>query len=63
MGRRPRRPQHAVSAVNEPVLSYAPGTPERAALRAALAELAGRRTEMPLRIGGREVRTKRTFDA
>ncbi len=54
---------HAVSRVptptNEPVLSYAPGTPERVALKAALAELASTRTEIPLRIDGRPVATGR----
>jgi 1-pyrroline-5-carboxylate dehydrogenase len=44
---------------NEPNLSYAPGTPERAALKAKLAELSSREIEIPLVIGGREVRTGR----
>ncbi|HYG69209.1 MAG TPA: aldehyde dehydrogenase family protein, partial [Anaeromyxobacteraceae bacterium] len=44
---------------NEPILSYAPGTPERAALKAKLAELSSREIEIPLVIGGREVRTGR----
>ncbi|MGC3997690.1 MAG: L-glutamate gamma-semialdehyde dehydrogenase [Anaeromyxobacter sp.] len=44
---------------NEPVLSYAPGTPERAALKAALTEQGGHELEIPLVIGGREVRTGR----
>jgi 1-pyrroline-5-carboxylate dehydrogenase len=48
---------------NEPVLSYAPGTPERAALEAALAEQAGAPIEIPLVIGGQEVRTGRTAHA
>ena len=48
---------------NEPVLTYAPGTPERAALKARLAELGGRELEIPLVIGGREVRTGRLADA
>jgi 1-pyrroline-5-carboxylate dehydrogenase len=43
--------------VNEPVLSYAPGSPERAALKAALDRMAGEEIEIPLVIGGREVRT------
>ncbi len=47
---------------NEPVLSYAPGTPERAALQARLAELSSREIEIPLVIGGREVRTGRIAD-
>jgi 1-pyrroline-5-carboxylate dehydrogenase len=43
--------------VNEPVYSYAPGTPERARLKAALAELSADKIEIPLIIGGKEVRT------
>lgn len=43
--------------VNEPVLSYAPGTPERATLQRALAEVMGRTVEIPAVIGGREVRS------
>jgi 1-pyrroline-5-carboxylate dehydrogenase len=49
--------------VNEPVYSYAPGTPERRALKARLASLAGERIDIPLIIGGREVRTEPTCDA
>jgi 1-pyrroline-5-carboxylate dehydrogenase len=48
---------------NEPVLTYAPGTPERVALKAQLAELGGRDLEIPLVIGGREVRTGRIVEA
>jgi 1-pyrroline-5-carboxylate dehydrogenase len=48
---------------NEPVLSYAPGTPERAALKARLADLMSREIEIPLVIGGREVRTGRIAEA
>jgi 1-pyrroline-5-carboxylate dehydrogenase len=44
---------------NEPVLSYAPGTPERATLRARIGELAAEELEIPLVIGGKEVRTGR----
>ncbi len=44
---------------NEPVLSYAPGTPERGALKARLAELGREELEIPLVIGGKEVRTGR----
>lgn len=44
---------------NEPVLSYAPGTPERQALKAKLAELASNPIEVPLFIGGREIKTGR----
>ena len=48
--------------VNEPVLSYAPGSPERAELKAKLAELSGQVVDIPLIIGGKEVRTGRTQD-
>ena len=43
--------------VNEPVLSYAPGSPERAALKKALAELKKEEIDIPMYIGGEEVRT------
>ena len=49
--------------VNEPVLSYAPGTRERAELKRTLKDLSGRQIEIPLIIGGKEVRTGRTVDA
>jgi 1-pyrroline-5-carboxylate dehydrogenase len=45
--------------VNEPVKTYAPGAPERSALKARLAAMAGERIEVPLIIGGKEVRTGR----
>lgn len=47
---------------NEPVLTYAPGSPERARLRSVLAELKTKSTEMPMIIGGREVRTDQAVD-
>lgn len=40
---------------NEPVLSYAPGSPERAALKAALKTVAGERPEIPHVVGGAHV--------
>src|SRR5687767_12731874 len=47
--------------VNEPIRSYAPGTPERERLKAKLAEMSKEtgkhRLEIPLVIGGKEVRT------
>jgi 1-pyrroline-5-carboxylate dehydrogenase len=49
--------------VNEPVRSYAPGTPERRELKEHLARLASERIEIPLIIGGREVRTGDTCEA
>ncbi|MFQ6615888.1 MAG: L-glutamate gamma-semialdehyde dehydrogenase [Fidelibacterota bacterium] len=42
---------------NEPIKSYAPGTPERDALRSKLTELRSEEIEIPLIIGDREVRT------
>ncbi|HOX26490.1 MAG TPA: L-glutamate gamma-semialdehyde dehydrogenase [Candidatus Krumholzibacteria bacterium] len=44
---------------NEPVLGYAPGSAERQNLQASLAELSGARIEIPLVIGGEEIRTGR----
>ncbi|MCD6234740.1 MAG: L-glutamate gamma-semialdehyde dehydrogenase [Candidatus Marinimicrobia bacterium] len=45
------------TAVNEPILSYAPGSPERARLEKKLKELKKTTVEIPLIIGGKEVRT------
>ena len=44
-------------AVNEPVRSYAPGSPERASLKSRLAAMAAERVEIPIVIGGEEFRT------
>ncbi len=46
--------------INEQVRSYAPGTPERTALKAKLTEFASQEVEIPLLIGGKEVRTGKT---
>src|ERR1041385_4238053 len=46
--------------VNEPNLGYLPGSAERAALKARLKEIAGERIDIPVIIGGREIRTGRT---
>ncbi|MBL7803177.1 MAG: L-glutamate gamma-semialdehyde dehydrogenase [Saprospiraceae bacterium] len=43
--------------VNEPVLNYAPGSPEKAALKKALAELKAEIREVPMYIGGQRVTT------
>ena len=43
--------------VNEPVRSYAPGSPEKLALKARLASMAKERVDIPIIIGGREIRT------
>jgi 1-pyrroline-5-carboxylate dehydrogenase len=43
--------------VNEPVKAYAPGSPEKAEVKARLKQMAAETIEIPLVIGGREVRT------
>ena len=43
--------------VNEPVRSYAPGSPEKKSLKQRLNEMASEQIEIPLIIGGKEVRT------
>lgn len=48
---------------NEPVKDYAPGSAERSALVAALHKLAGQHIDIPLIIGGQEVRTGNTGQA
>ena len=48
--------------VNEPVLPYAPGSRERSELKQALKDLSGRQIEVPLVIGGKEIRTGKTVD-
>ncbi len=45
---------------NDPNLSYAPGSPERAELKAKLKAMADQRLDIPLVIGGCEVRTGNT---
>ena len=43
--------------VNEPIRSYAPGSPEKASLKARLASMATDVIDIPLIIGGKEIRT------
>jgi 1-pyrroline-5-carboxylate dehydrogenase len=43
--------------VNEPVRSYAPGTPERAELKARLDSMAAEQIDIPVVVDGREIRT------
>ncbi|MEC5144502.1 L-glutamate gamma-semialdehyde dehydrogenase [Chitinophaga sp. 212800010-3] len=47
---------------NEPVLAYAPGSPERAALKKQLAAYKAEVADIPMYIGGKEVRTGNTVD-
>ncbi len=58
---------HAISPlatpVNEPVRSYAPGSPEKKSLKKRLDEMLSEQIEIPLVIGGKEVRTGDTATA
>ena len=47
---------------NEPVLSYAPGTPERARIKDALASLSADVIEIPIVVGGKPIHTGTTAD-
>jgi 1-pyrroline-5-carboxylate dehydrogenase len=49
------------SPQNEPILSYEPGSPERAELQAAIERVAGDEVEVPIIVGGKEVRTGDTY--
>jgi 1-pyrroline-5-carboxylate dehydrogenase len=46
--------------INDPNRTYAPGSPERAELKARLEQMAGEKIEIPIVVGGREIRTGRT---
>lgn len=45
------------NAVNETVLNYAPGSPERAQLKEAIKEARSQKKDIPMYIGGKEIRT------
>ncbi len=45
-------------AINEPVLSYAPGSPERTLVKKVLAEMKAKKIDIPMTIGGKKVKTK-----
>ncbi len=47
---------------NEPIKSYAPGSPEKAALKKRVKELKSRVLEIPLIIGGKEIKTGNMAD-
>lgn len=47
---------------NEPVMSFAPGSQERAALKKQLAAFKSTEQDIPMYIGGKEVRTGKTVD-
>jgi 1-pyrroline-5-carboxylate dehydrogenase len=48
--------------INEPVLSYAKGSKEKLALKAAIKELKATKVDVPMYIGADEVRTGKTLD-
>ena len=47
---------------NEPVRGYAPGSPERESIKSTLNEMMGQQIEIPLRIGGEEIKTGNTAE-
>ena len=49
--------------INDPNRTYAPGSPERAEIKARLKSMAAERIDIPLVIGGREIRTGKTAQA
>jgi 1-pyrroline-5-carboxylate dehydrogenase len=51
---------HIPKPVNEPVLSYAPGSAEKKALKQAIAAARSQQADIPMYIGGEEVRTGNT---
>lgn len=48
--------------VNEPVLNYAPGSKERTELKAALAAARAKVIDIPMYIGGQEIRSGKTME-
>lgn len=48
---------HVPEAVNEPTLEYRPGSSERAAVKTAIKELKSQVIDIPMIIGGKEIRT------
>lgn len=55
----PKGIYHVPVAQNEPVKSYAPGSPERAALKKMLEEMRAQKVDVPMYIGSDEVRTEK----
>ena len=58
----PRSLVNIPPVTNEPVLSYAPGSPERAELKSALNEMRGVAPELPMWIGSERVETGNLVD-
>jgi len=53
---------HVPDAVNEPIHSYAPGTPERSRLKAALHDVEREVVEIPCVVGGQRITTGKLRD-
>jgi len=53
---------HIPQPVNEPARSYGPGSPEKASLKARLEAMLDEKVDIPIIIGGREVRTANTIE-
>ena len=53
---------HIPAPLNEPCLQYAPGSDERAELKAKLKEMLGRQVDVPMIIDGEEVRSGQLAD-
>ncbi len=49
--------------INEPVRNYAPGSPERAELQSRLRAMEGEKPDIPVVVGGKEIRTGKTSNA
>ena len=49
--------RRAPAPTNEPIRAYAPGSPERVALKARLKSMAAERVDIPIVVGGKEIRT------
>jgi len=47
---------------NEPILNYAPGSPEKKRLKEVLAELKSETADIPMVIGGKEIRTDKKVE-
>jgi 1-pyrroline-5-carboxylate dehydrogenase len=43
--------------INEPILAYSPGSPEKATLKAMIGEMRSKVSDIPMIIGGKEIRT------
>ncbi len=48
--------------INEPVLNYAPGSPEKAEVKAMLKKMKSEKWDIPMYIGGKEIRTDKTAE-